>query len=620
MAKERRVVYTLDIETGKGNASAAKAATDHFKEVERAARAAQKAVNDANSAASRGGRGGAGGKAGGFSAGYDKAARAEMRQALADERRENEATIRANLASQKQAEKEAAAAKKATAKDVLATQKAAAKEAADFEKQMARQVSTLGKQYGDRERLGKQADAATTKAWKDAGQAVGAATGAVVAYGRAVVLATAADEESSQRMLQKIARFEAFASVLTGTVSLVKAGTSAWKAYQAAAAAAAIAQGAGGAARVGAGGLLAGGLAAGAGKIGGAVAGAASNPLTGVAMVTAGVLSAGYSVTRAVQAGKSAKQGLMDTGNFLLEGMTEFLGITDRAGDAAKAWKERMSNGRLGIDAAGQKIIAREEWHGSRSAIDRERAMLTGGGRAALASTRNSIQALEQRQDLLPNYASTDSRQAIAESLAQYRRQEIDDVKEIARVELEAKREKIDGEKQALGILRDRLKESSRAVQDARNATKSAKVRFGMMDESEQMMTLAAVRKLENRQPLNRQDEERLRNIGGTGTTYADESAARRADKAGFGDIKKTLLDPVEFKARAMANNVSAKVDIKHDVVMRLEADAKLFEKSMTDAAMKVYDKMIKDVDAKLEAANRRIDSELALQRGTAGG
>lgn len=593
MAKDRKVIYTLEIEAGKGNASAAKTAADHFKEVERAAKAAAKAVNEANTATSRGGRGGAGGK-GGFAAGYDKASRAEMRAALADERRENEANIRATLAKKK----------------------AAIKEAADFEKQMARQVGTLGKQYGQRERLGKQADMATTKAWKDAGQAVGAATGAMVAYGRAVVLASAADEESAQRMLQKIARFEAFASVLTGTVSLVKAGTSAWKAYQAAAAAAALAQGAGGAARAGMGSQIAG-IAGRAGKAG---------LIAGGIGLAAGAGMVGLSAIGGIAQGKGVRESLGKAARDIWEGVTEFLGISDRAASAAKEAKERAAQARQYLEDADARFGIREGGEREMLALNRERGMLGPGSdeakvRAALKGTRNEISFKESQQSGLGNNVGIGTRQAMADSMVMLRRQELSDVKEIARIELDAKRAKIDGEKEALGTLRSRAQEARRMLQEVRDASKDAATRFGGLSDSEQRATLAAVRKARAGGALTRDEEERLRgNVGGAATTVADESARRRAMKAGFGEAYEFGYRPLEQRAQAGINTLNAKVEAKNEVTIKMEADYKRTAEATAKAMQPVFDKLTEAIAESMELMVRKLESDIELRNATAGG
>jgi len=578
MAKDRKVIYTLGLATDSGAAREAAAFAKHFKDVETNARAAQKAVKDASAAVASSGRSGKGG----FGAGYDKAAAAESRRAMVDERREREANIRAVIDSQK-----------------------------------------------NLDRATKQSAALTTKAWKDTGQAVGAATGAFVAYGRAVVLASAADEESAQRMLQKIAKFEAFASVLTGTISLVKAGTSAWKAYQAAAAAAALAQGAGMAGRAGMGGLLAGGLAAGAKTIGGAVGSAASNPLTGVAMLTAGVITAGYSVTRAKQAGKSAMDGLKDTGNLLYEGMTEFLGITDRAGDAAKAWEARMASGRENINSAGQRMIDMEGRRREISGLGRELSML--GGKTELDRAKIGLQHsqrgaanAEQRLELLPNYATKEARQAVQETLKNYRQQEIADVREISRIEAETRREKIEGERTALGMLRDRSRTAQQMLQAERDAKKSAAARFGDLSDSDKSRTIAAVRKAKAGGDVNRSERDFLRNMGGAGQTIADEAAAREAYKKGFGEVAAVTHDPRIYGAQARVNNLSTKIETKNEVIVRMERDAEAtanasYEK-LKPLFQKLYEFIAKQDQATADKLQADLDREAALVNGTGGG
>lgn len=691
MAKDRKVVYTLVVEAGAGNAKTVADVAAQFKELEKNSKAAQKAINEANAAVGKGGR--SGGKGGSFGAGFDKAARDEMRRAAAEEKREREAIlrdkerdflrekkinaerIRANVdasraareaaketksgnyqnrqaaeekkaaeatkaaaAAKKLADKEAAAAakqaaieerreneanikataaaQKQAAKEAAAAQKAAAKEAADFEKQMSRQVGTLGRQYGQRERAGKQADALTTKAWKDAGQAVGAATGAMVSYGRAVVLASAADEESAQRMLQKIAKFEAFASVLTGTISLVKAGTSAWKAYQAAAAAAALAQGAGVAGRAGMGAAL-GGMARSAGKaglIGGGIA------------LGAGVGMVGLSALGGIASGKGVGASLSKASGDIWEGIKEFLGISDLAESAAKKAKRAMENARQSMADADALFGVREGGERELLNLGRERAMMGPGSerdklRAALKGTREEISFKESQISGLGNHVGIGTQQTMADSLVMLRRQELVDVKEIARVEMEAKRAKIDGEKEALGILRNRAQEARRALQDVQNASKDAATRFGGLSDSEQRATLMAARKAASGGSLTREEEERLRNnAGGALATAADESARKRAMKAGFGEIGNLAFNPLLQKAQAQINTLNAKVEARNEITVKMEADYKRTAEATAKAMQPVFDKLTEALVQQMELMVRKLNEEVALRAATGAG
>lgn len=542
---------------------------------------------------------------GGFNAGYDKGSRTEAKRLAAEERRENEANIRANAAAQKQA-----------ARDVVAAKKAAAREEASLDRQLGRQVGTLGKQYGQRERLGKQADMATTKAWKDAGQAVGAATGAMVAYGRAVVLASAADEESAQRMLQKIARFEAFASVLTGTVALVKAGTSAWKAYQAAAAAAALAQGAGGAARAGMGSQIAG-IAGRAGKAG---------LIAGGIGLAAGAGMVGLSAIGGIAQGKGVRESLGKAARDIWEGVTEFLGISDRAASAAKEAKERAAQARQYLEDADARFGIREGGEREMIALNRERGMLGPGSdeaklRAALKGTRNEISFKESQQSGLGNNVGIGTRQAMADSMVMLRRQELSDVKEIARIELDAKRAKIDGERQALGVLKDRAQEARRMLQEAQNASKDAATRFGDLSGSEQQATLAAVRKAKAGGDLNVRERELLRNnVGGAATTVADEASRRAAKKAGFGEAQEFGYRPLIQKAQAGINTLNAKVDAKNEITIKMEADYKRTAEATAKAMQPVFDKLTEAIAESMELMVRKLESDIELRNATAGG
>lgn len=525
----------------------------------------------------------------------------------------------------------------------------------------------LGKQYAENERLAKQAAAASSKAWKEAGAAIVSLTSGVTSYGRAIVLATAADEESAHRMLQKLAAFEAFASVLSGTIAMVKAGTSAWKAYHAAQAAGGLAQaassfagGAGGRIAGGvAGGVAAGGMIAGAKSLGGAALGAATNPLTGVAMITAGTISAGYSVGMALKAGKSAKQGLMDTGNLLWEGTREFLGITDMAGDAAKAWKQRHANvaeqAKGYMDEAQHRASIENEDRARRRDlgmnratrglaaydIDREKLLagadgVTESNRPALAAARERLRQAEANytnDQVLAARAGWDHSQRGAamkfeadERLKDSKPELINALTEAFALEQKIKMEQIEAGRASLRALGDRKRELQEIVKTEENLRKSAAARFGSLNESEQRATLEAARAYKAGKPLDRDKESSLDALGGAGSDIANASREKRAFATpGY----KELIDDAIYRPKITAPTAAlAAIDAKTTntfnvtitKVDELNKAAEEFKTKVGPLLKDSNDQQQRYVDEAIRRLRDEIQSTEALRLGTTGG
>jgi len=334
----------------------------------------------------------------------------------------------------------------------------------------------------------------------------------------------------------------------------------------------------------------------------------------------------GLSAIGGIAQGKGVRESLGKAARDIWEGVTEFLGISDRAASAAKEAKERAAQARQYLEDADARFGIREGGEREMIALNRERGMLGPGSdeaklRAALKGTRNEISFKESQQSGLGNNVGIGTRQAMADSMVMLRRQELSDVKEIARIELDAKRAKIDGEKEALGTLRSRAQEARRMLQEVRDARKDAATRFGGLSDSEQRATLAAVRKAKAGGALTRDEEERLRgNVGGAATTVADESARRRAMKAGFGEAYEFGYRPLEQRAQAGINTLNAKVEAKNEVTIKMEADYKRTAEATAKAMQPVFDKLTEAIAESMELMVRKLESDIELRNATAGG
>lgn len=383
MAKDRKVVYTLALESDPASQKVAADFAKQFKVAEEAAKAATKAAKEATSAtraASTAAKAGGGGK-GGFSAGYDKAARDEARRAAADEKREREqrlrelaadavrekkiladrvrANVEASRASReaarqakadnyknRQAADEAATAQ--AVKDRAAAERTAAREAAQAARTQAAAVRTLHQEQSKLVSSLKQV------------------AGGFVSIGRAAVLFGVSGEENIQKAVQALAKFEAGVAAVTGLVNIIEGGAKAWRAYAAAAAAAAAAQR---------------GLSA-----GGAISAIGRGPV-----IAAGAAAAGaglYAGSRIGQAFLSESSGAG-----YRRDVTDRIGLTDQAGEDARQKAANVAKLRANAAARRGNLDRRYEESGFYSSLSIQQAEATGGINAARAAAQQQVEA-----------------------------------------------------------------------------------------------------------------------------------------------------------------------------------------------------------------------------------
>jgi len=645
MAKQRNVDYVLRVVTDPNNAKTAASFAQHFKDLEASARGAERAAKAASAAVRTGGgsggrvaRGSGAGAGSGFAAGYDRAAMQEFKRAAAEERRERELNIRqaqdiANrerriLAERVRANVEASrrirdAAREANAASWQRRQAAnapATPQAIDFRGH----VQQLGRYAAADEAAATKAERARAAGLKDIRGAFKDTTQAVGLYARALVLANVADEESAQRMISLIARFQAYADIVVGTAKAFEALAKARKAYAAIEAAGGLAGGGG------RGLLLGGGAAAGAGGIGAAVGGAAATGglIAAGASIVAGTLYLAKVGAEMVRNGRTFQAATREANGMFIDGFKELVGLGDMAKESADAWKKRWSNVAATIEARGREAgFARDRENVIRG-TGRELAGLAGGfgltgtagdlasARAQLAlSARNfgndqaALTRLNNAGNLGPGGLQMrgDAMAAVAGSGRQY----IDDMKEVLRLTIQEKQEKIDGERQALAGLRSRKAEAEALLRREKEAKQSAAERFGAMSAAERAQVTAAAQRIQAGQGTQK-DEEKLAQLGDF--NLIKQRRIDRANANGFEQALGFLVNPGIFKAQAQVNNLAAKIDVKNELIIKWEGDIKKIAEEMTKKTIETLRNLEPQLVAALDNKLRQENEQRALR------
>ena len=647
MAKQRNVDYVLRVVTDPNNAKTAASFAQHFKDLEasargaeRAAKAASAAVRSGGGSGGRGGRGGAAGAGSGFAAGYDRAAIQDFKRAAAEERRERELNIRqaqdianrerrilaervrANVEASRRIRDAAREANAASWRNRQAANAPATPQAVDFRGH----VQQLGRYAAADEAAERRAERARMAGLKDIRGAFKDTTQAVGLYARALVLANVADEESAQRMISLIARFQAYADIVVGTAKAFEALAKARKAYAAIEAAGGLAGGGG------RGLLLGGGAAAGAGGIGAAVGGVAATGglIAAGASIVAGTLYLAKVGAEMVRNGRTFQAATREANGMFIDGFKELVGLGDMAKESADAWKKRWSNVAATIEARGREAgFARDRENVIRG-TGRELAGLAGGfgltgtagdlasARAQLAlSARNfgndqaALTRLNNAGNLGPGGLQMrgDAMAAVAGSGRQY----IDDMKEVLRLTIQEKQEKIDGERQALAGLRSRKAEAEALLRREKEAKQSAAERFGAMSAAERAQVTAAAQRIQAGQGTQK-DEEKLAQLGDF--NLIKQRRIDRANANGFEQALGFLVNPGIFKAQAQVNNLAAKIDVKNELIIKWEGDIKKIAEEMTKKTIEILRNLEPQLIAAIDNKFRQENEQRELRNG----
>lgn len=595
MAKERKVVYSLEVVEGGGNKQAfanteagIKAATAALKE-----HTAARKEFERTSAASQRRAGRVGGSGSAFSEGMDRAAMNAAKQAATDERRERERNIadieraaqreRRVLAERVRANVEASRAISAAAREANAAgwkrRQAAAGAGGSamagdmFSDADAKQaVGEIAREHTRAEQAAKRHHAEQMKVLNGYAQIGGAITQAA----RAAIFFGATNEETAQKMLKMVLYAEGIVSAFSAAKNLAQGlgkvlGPSAFGGAGGAAAGAAGAAGAGW--------LTKAGLAAG---------GAAAAKFSGIAALAG---AGGF----ALDAGRSLIRGESVTGNWrdLGTAATDMIGFTDSAGDNRRGWDARLGNVSNRETAAARAAGFRTSRWSANMSFDSEEWRTRGGIGGAITNTQAALAAAQQEQaGVLGNQGSSLSARIEANQKVVELAQRLKDLTR-EKVQIE-----VDGDRKSLAAADERIRkvQAERDVRMSQLAAaggerRSAAIEFAGMSRSEQARATAAFGQAQtgNIGAIPRADLDLLARAGGSfGQSVRDEVLIGDARKSGFGKFEKELFNPVEQGLVASGRNLTT--TLKNEVSVKMELELKTSEEMVNkriEAAMK---------------------------------
>jgi len=622
MAKERKVVFSLEVVEGDGNKQAfanteagIKAATAALKEHT----AARKEYDRTNAASAK--RGGRAGGADSFSRGMDRAEINAAKQAAADERRERERNIadmqraaerekrilsdrvRANLEASRQIRE---AARQANADSWRRRQSAASATGGTFtatdsfsDADAKRAVGEIGREHSRAEQAAARHHSQQMKVLSGYVQIGGAITQAA----RAAIFFGATNEDTAAKMLKMVLYAEGIVSAFSAAKNL--------------------AQGLG---------KVVGGAAGGAvaGTVGGAAGGAGAGLLTkagvvagGAAAVAAAKITAGaIAGMLALDAGRSWLRGEDITDNWSDAGtvVTDKLGFTDSVGDHRRGWDTSLSNVRnresLAMSAARR---ASSRWSAT-SSMDAEE-WRAGGLGGAITNTQAALAAAQRDEaGVLGNQGSSmAARVAANEKIVELTQRLKDLTREKVQIE-------VDGDRKSLAASEERLRkaQSERDVVLSKAAAvvsegRAAAINFALASPADRAIGLQAVQQWKggNAGAIQGRGLDLLSQFGGEeGRKAREDVLVGRANELGFGAIKKTVFDPVEQGLMASARKFDT--TIKNEVTVKMELELKTGEemvnKRLSEAMRPIWDQIRNAVTTQLDLAARQQQQQEAEQ------
>lgn len=590
MAKDRKVIYTLALEADPASKKVADDFANSFKAAETAAKNATKAAKEAKAAMSAGPASARGGK-GGFTGGYDKAAAAEQRRALADEKRERDANIRERLAAEKAAAREAAS---------ITKQRANAEKAASRESEQAAK-KTIEAQY--------KLNAAAKQVLSG-----------FVSIGRAAVLFGVSGEENIEKAVRALARFEAGVSAITGIINLIEGASKAWRVYAAATATATAAQVAFNA-TAGAGAAKAGmAAAAGGGLVRGAI-----RYIPHAAAATAGFGAGTYLGSRMLGEGDRRNFG-RDVGR-----LTDWAGFTDNAGDERKKVEQRRE---VIANMAGRRRARYEresEEAGTRSDLAIREGLNSGGVAGGIAAGEREYAAAKAESERLRGMAGGTIEGADAQNIARQQElslgrevQVINQIIELRKQDREMAREtgeaRLAKAKEETGELRQQLQieqQKRNAFLEGQRATREA---VGVAGLDKVARANAAAKMLRETGQVDLAGGDALAEMGITepGRAAREREGNKRLDTIAP-DLKALLADLNKRSEKQLLD-----ITVKFEQALKQEITIT----GDNEATMKKFEEILKKWDAELvtklremlDAQLRDMDAQAGMQGATRGG
>ena len=186
-------------------------------------------------------------------------------------------------------------------------------------------------------------------------------------------------------------------------------------------------------------------------------------------------------------------------------------------------------------------------------------------------------------------------------------------MKEVLRLTIQEKQEKIDGERQALAGLRSRKAEAEALLRREKEAKQSAAERFGAMSAAERAQVTAAAQRIQAGQGTQK-DEEKLAQLGDF--NLIKQRRIDRANANGFEQALGFLVNPGIFKAQAQVNNLAAKIDVKNELIIKWEGDIKKIAEEMTKKTIETLRNLEPQLLAAIDNKFRQENEQRELRNG----
>ncbi|MEX2138589.1 MAG: hypothetical protein WD894_04970 [Pirellulales bacterium] len=458
----------------------------------------------------------------------------------------------------------------------------------------------------------------------------------ITSLARGLTLIGVASEKDLEKAVRVLAKFEAGAQVLKGTITIIEAGTNAWKAYRTAVLAAAAAEAARGA--------VAGAAGAGGGAAGGAVGGAAAGAAGAAGVGLGGRLIGGAALAARAVGGAFAATGpvgyaiaAVATAKLTseLNSMSEAMEAAEKSAKRLAEYEQRISEQREQGDSAVGQFLGHQ---GALFPLGLEEARARGGrglrgtdrdaaaNQAGLNRSQSELAGIRSQQRSLADngaeglvgpagrFASFAQAQ---QQLAQQERTALEQVKQLEQERLGINQriveQKIKGTQEArdsLKVLQDQARAESQGLAQS---VEDAAARFGRLSPQDQRRTLSAKKALDEGQDLTRGQRGLLDSLGLESLTAAtrqqDIADAIKAgfESAGLGRAEEDRA--ADLGQRAL--EIGFQIQSQNELVIKLENDATKLADDLGERLRPIFREMAKTIVVEAEA---RLKQEVEQQ------
>lgn len=572
----------------------------------------------------------------------------EQAKLLRQQEKEAERVFKANAKLSEKAEK---AATQAADKQAKAAKKAADEQLAHSRRVLTQQlkdIETTAK-FNERESAksaarARQRDAEVERysakmvaANNMMAEGTKAALAGTLRLGRAVALLGVAGEEDMQKVVQVLARFQAMADLVTGTIDIVRGLSKAYRAVEASILAAAAANrvlamssaGAAGAGAVGAG--VGGAAAAGAGVgLGGKIIGGIGGGIAAIGAVPAAIGVAGAAaLTGGLYATNSSFRGMMD------EGTAEMFGtegsMSNQSNKRFEAYMQRQSAQAWQTRDAASMTSAQSQTALDSLGIDRARRTAGTASLGSFYGEEGYQKALRSRlvneNQSARSMASTQlqsSRSAYSSAHDEYNYEATAGDKEAATERMKSALETmVELEKERVAINRQIAEEGERGIRkqlegaqqlasqmegiarSERERFETAAQRFGKMNEVERSQAVEATRTLRQGGELTAEQRGLVERIGleEDRQSLSDRDLRTARGTSGFSEIFGATEGRVRQAEQEAAELHIEMGELKTKLDVTITNNLKDYEKQMVDVLKPHFDQLSELLETKLTRA-----------------